>query len=119
MHTYVHACIHQYIHTCTHTYIHAYINAYMHAHIRAYMHTSIPTYVCMHVHAHTHLHQHIHTQKYSYVCIIKVMLKRGEDWVLTLEPGGDTVREGLPWNQAKFLSKMDVLFVKILIQRDL
>ncbi len=45
--------------------------------------------------------------------------KRGEDWVLTLEPGGDTVREGLPWNQAKFLSKMDVLFVKILIQRDL
>ena len=48
-----------------------------------------------------------------------MMLKRGEDWVLKLNSGGDTVREGLPWNQAKFLSKMDVLFVKILIQRDL
>jgi hypothetical protein len=33
------------------------------------------------------------------------MLKRGEDWVLKLNSGGDTVREGLPWNQAQSLKK--------------
>ena len=33
------------------------------------------------------------------------MLKRGEDWVLKLKPGGDNVREGLPWNQAQIPKK--------------
>jgi hypothetical protein len=54
---------------------------------------------------HTYSHIYILILNNIHICIIKVMLKRGEDWVLKLKPGGDNVREGLSWNQAQILKE--------------
>jgi hypothetical protein len=77
------------IHTYTHTYIHAYIIT----RIRIYAVQHTCSYIYMLI------------LKKNHICILKVMLKRGEDWVLKLKPGGDNVREGLPWNQAQILKE--------------